>query len=315
MMREKTELSPPHPAIRTYRRDRRISVNMVYRRCRDFAARCAWPITQPFVQKVTRPGRATLHFPILGLHTRHRGPALWLLAGIHGEEPAGVVAVIRQLKVLRDLAAAGIPVVLLPLCNPAGYFRNWRYPAHPSAWSASGSVGDTEHLLPRSPRSRRPRRCQPSCDDSDRFSAWALKMARAFPPRLVIDLHEDDTIGFPYIYSQGRAGDRDPIAIEVRRILSAPRKHSQPVPRLTRTTLGEEVKHGIVCGVQDSSIDELLAAKSMIRHGRRRCGPQAPHVIVIESPMGRSGLSVAERAAIHEKVITALPRLWAKAAV
>ena len=83
-------------------------------------------------------------------HTVRHGEALWIIAGIHGEEPAGPNAIARALDSIVDLAASGVPVVLIPLGNPKAYRNNWRYPNTAERdWRKGGySVGDAEHLLP-----------------------------------------------------------------------------------------------------------------------------------------------------------------------
>ena len=48
------------------------------------------------------------------------------------------------------LARQGVPIVLIPLCNPKAYRSNWRYPNTAERdWRQGGySVGDAEDLLP-----------------------------------------------------------------------------------------------------------------------------------------------------------------------
>ena len=91
------------------------------------------------------PGRA-----IRAWRTTQQGPALWLLAGIHGEEPAGPNAIAASINVIAGLAKTGVPMVVIPLCNPVAYARNWRYPNTPDRdWRGGGySVGDASYLLP-----------------------------------------------------------------------------------------------------------------------------------------------------------------------
>ncbi|HEY8265936.1 MAG TPA: hypothetical protein VIG03_05135, partial [Steroidobacteraceae bacterium] len=71
------------------------------------------------------PAGTTAPLPIIALRSPKTGPAVWILAGIHGEEPAGPNAIAAEVE---DIAALGAsqPVVLMPLLNPQGYARNWR---------------------------------------------------------------------------------------------------------------------------------------------------------------------------------------------
>ncbi len=122
------------------------------------------------------PPGTSVPLPIVALRSPVKGPAIWILAGIHGEEPAGPNAVAAAID---DIAKLGEhrPVVLLPLLNPHGYARNWRY-LNVAEYSESvdgQSVGDSSHLLPDTPesgsgrvrrrrRARKPARSRPgSC--------------------------------------------------------------------------------------------------------------------------------------------------------
>src|SRR3989338_2254102 len=65
-------------------------------------------------------------YPIIALTTKKRGPALWLIAGIHGEEPAGPNALILSMDKIIELGKTR-SIVLFPLGNPHGYHKNFRY--------------------------------------------------------------------------------------------------------------------------------------------------------------------------------------------
>ena len=72
------------------------------------------------------PAGMALPLPVIALRSPTHGPAIWILAGIHGEEPAGPIAVADAIDDIAKLGAMR-PVVLMPLLNPHGYARNWRY--------------------------------------------------------------------------------------------------------------------------------------------------------------------------------------------
>ena len=126
--------------------------------------------------------------------TAQRGEALWILAGIHGEEPAGPNAIARSLASIIELAASGVPVVVIPLCNPKAYRNNWRYPNTPERdWRKGGySVGDAEYLLPDVETGARPRAAAPVGPETRALTEFALRLAESYPPLLVLDLHEDE---------------------------------------------------------------------------------------------------------------------------
>ncbi len=248
--------------------------------------------------------------------TRRSGPALWLISGIHGEEPAGPNAIAASLDRIEALAAAGVPIVLLPLSNPKAYKENWRYPNTAERdWKTGGgySVGDSEHLLPDLESGTHPRQPAAPGPESRALTDFALRWARDYPPRLVLDLHEDElsTTG-GYIYAQGARADESPIAKRIVELLI-----SAGIPlRLDGTTrFGEPVVAGVVSHepdgrpIRDGSIDELLSSATIFVDGARRPGPAAPTVIVVETPTF-GGSRLAARIAGQKAVVDALPELW-----
>ena len=229
--------------------------------------------------------------PIRVLRTEKKGSALWLLAGIHGEEPAPSVAVSLSTAVLARL---DMPVVVLPLCNPAGYSKGWRYPDSPERGKGH-SVGDSDHLLPG--KDGKPRLPRPASPQSAALTAKVLELARDYPPVLSVDLHEDDHLSAGYIYSQGPRGCADPAAGAVMRKM---RELGYPIKLSGRTDFDEEIRDGIVCGVQDGSIDELIASAG----GRS--------VLVVETGSMKMGLE--RRVRLHRAIIGMLPELFKAAA-
>ena len=245
-----------------------------------------------------------------GLRTPRAGPALWLISGIHGEEPAGPNALAENMEVFVHLQGMGIPIVLLPLCNPMGYLYNWRYPSlcRQNAAQEGLSVGSAEHYLPAPERPAEPRAAQPPSAEARALTASALETACPYPPLLVLDLHEDEYERFPkaYVYSQGERGTQDPVAQEIVALLCA---EGFAVPQEGRTRFGEAIIRGVVGPVQDGSLDELLAARRVIaREGETRPGPAARSVIVVETPT--SDTPLAPRVRAHGRILRHLERLW-----
>jgi hypothetical protein len=257
--------------------------------------------------------------PLLAFHTRARGPALWLLAGIHGEEPAGPIAIAAQDGAaqpdagLLALWAQGTPAVLFPLCNPRGYALGWRYPNQRRQEGGLGaSVGDCEHLLPEpavdgdAPTRPRPTN-GPACAEAGALAEQIVALMADYPPLLCLDLHEDEdeSSGFPaaYVYSQGILGADDPAARALVGILAG----HFPVPRAGCTRFGERITDGIIPGTRDGSVDELLSAPALIRAGSRVPGPAARTVLVVETP---TRAPLERRVAAHKAILRALPELW-----
>lgn len=247
--------------------------------------------------------------------TRKEGPALWILAGIHGEEPAGPNALAEEVGVIAALADAGVPIVMVPMCNPKAYWNNWRYPnTGDRDWKGGGySVGDSEYLLPKVADSDAPRAAKAPGPETKALTSYVLRTAGRYPPRLVLDFHEDElSVGGGYVYWQGRSESGPRVAGEIVRLLQGA---GIPIRLSGKTRFDETIANGIIGpnGVgqlfNDGSIDELLAAPQVIVDGLRRGGPGAPVAIVIETP-APSGWPLGKRVAGHRAVITQLRKLW-----
>ncbi len=243
------------------------------------------------------------------------GPALWLLSGIHGEEPAGPNAIARQLDSLVTLADAGVSIVLIPMCNPKAYRSNWRYPNTPERdWRKGGySVGDSEYLLPDLEHGTGPRAPAAPGPETVSLTQFVLRTAKLYPPRLVLDLHEDElsTEG-GYIYSQGANPDASPVGAEIIRLLEG---SGIPIRMSGRTRFDEPIVDGVISRddkggpIRDGSIDELLASSEIFVAGRKVPGPAAPTVIVVETP-AFAGSRLELRVAAQGTVVSHVQQLW-----
>lgn len=260
------------------------------------------------------PGETGLS--IRAWRTPKAGPALWLVSGMHGEESAGPNAIARQILVIKHLADAGIPVVLIPVSNPNGYRNNWRYPNTAERdWQKGGySVGDSEYLLPDLMAGTAARAAKAPGPETAALTAYALETAKTYPPLLVLDLHEDElSVDGGYIYSQGAArADGNPVGTEIIRAL-------QSVGIKLRmdgnTRFGEPIVQGVISRddkglpIRDGSIDELLAAQRVFVNGVSRPGPGAKTVIVVETPADAS-IGFEKRVSGHAEVLNRLELLW-----
>jgi hypothetical protein len=247
--------------------------------------------------------------------TAHRGEALWILAGMHGEEPAGPNAVANHLTSIIELAATGVPVVVIPLCNPRAYRYNWRYPNTPERdWRKGGySVGDAEYLLPDLEQGTGPRAVSAPGPDTRALTQFVLRLVESHPPRLVLDLHEDElsTEG-GYIYSQGKRADGNPVGAQVIQLLQV---SGIPIRQSGRTRFDEPIVDGVISRddrgspIRDGSIDELLASPTVFVDGTPRPGPAADTVIVVETP-AFAGSRFDLRVAAHGAVVQRVAELW-----
>lgn len=230
----------------------------------------------------SQPEGTTLALPIIALRSPTCGPAAWFLSGIHGEETAGPNAIAAAVDALALLGQT-VPVVILPLNNPQGYARNWRYLniAEYDENVDGLSVGDSSHLLPNLDTPKEARAATPSSPEADAISRYVLDQLKCYPPRYSIDLHEDNLIDEGYVYSQGALGASDPLATEAVLVL---RETGIPLKMAGQTRFDETIAAGIIGPVTDSSIDELMSSKTIIVEGKSRKGPGADTVLVFETP-------------------------------
>jgi hypothetical protein len=252
----------------------------------------------------SQPAGTTASLPVVAIRSPVSGTATWILAGIHGEEPAGPIAVAASIDHIARLGERRA-VVLLPLLNPHGYARNWRYLNIP-AWSEEvegQSVGDSSHLLP-DPANPGGARAPASSAEAQAITQYILDMIRRYPPRYSIDLHEDSLIDAGYVYSQGMLGVDEPLAAIAVQILE---EAGITIKMSGQTRFGEDISMGIIGPVADSSIDELMSSAQVLVEGRIQPGPRAETVLVFETPA--ADLTLARRVAAHSALIRRLATL------
>lgn len=232
----------------------------------------------------SQPEGRAYALPVIALRSPHSGEACWILSGIHGEEPAGPNAIAESIDAIAALGERQA-VVLLPLNNPQGYVNNWRY-LNMQKYSETiegQSVGDSSHLLTDPDHPDRARASAASSPEADAITRYILKLSAQYPPASSIDLHEDNLISEGYVYSQGKLGSKDPLALAAVRTL---KDNGIPLKMSGETRFGEAIDGGIIGPVIDGSIDELMSAASIIVAGQPKAGPQAHTVLVFETPAG-----------------------------
>jgi hypothetical protein len=269
------------PNVETYKKDGRMPIVDIYKRLSKLKD-SRWIKETLYCQRVDLKNKRK-SLPILAFRTRLKGDALWLISGIHGEEPAGPNAIAKNIRYLNKLAKK-IPIVLLPLCNPSGYRRDWRYPTLKRKSRILSkleipTVGAAEHYLIDS-KTGKPQRKSPINEESEEISTYITKHFQHYKPLLVLDFHEDESARKQYIYSQGKLKNYDPIA---RKIVKMLKKRDFKFYERGRTSFKEKIIKGIVSDVGDGSIEELLAAEKIIVDGKIRKGPDAKSVVVIET--------------------------------
>jgi hypothetical protein len=290
--------------LKTYSGDGRLPTEELYRAFLKLAKKFGWVVEKIYEQKWLG-----ISLPILGLRTPKEGTAIWLVAGIHGEEPAGLNALAKEIEFLGRLGEK-IPLVLLPLCNPLGYLRNWTNPTEYRDEERKGaSVGDSRHFLPDFKNPKEPRLEKPICPEAEAITFWVVETAKRSKPRLVIDFHEDEdkSLKDPYIFFNREMGADDPVVREVVKILL---KSGFSLQMRGTTRTGERIVGGVVSNIADSSLDELLSAKKIIFKGRLVSGPSASKVVVVETRI--IGIPLLKRVKAHQAILYSLKKFWSQ---
>ncbi|MEQ8225572.1 MAG: hypothetical protein ABRQ37_24850 [Candidatus Eremiobacterota bacterium] len=299
------EDNEPGITVTSYDMDGRKPIVELYKGQWELKNKYGWEMEEIFTEEVLLENKQVLLLPANCLKTPSKGKAIWIISGIHGEEPAGPNAITDNIEIFAELGRKGIPVVLLPLSNPIGYYKSWRYPNTPeySETIPGHSVGDSEHLLPDNAGQTRAK--GPSAAQSDAFTRKVLELARDYPPVIVLDFHEDNLLEKGYIYSQGPLGTEDPVA---KKIVELFLENDFPILLTGKTRFDEDITGGIIAGVQDGSVDELLSSEKIICDGNLSEGPSAKSVIVIETSSMNTELR--ERVKVHSKIMGIMEELW-----
>ena len=273
-------------AINTYNKDNRISLDKVYSQLSKLNKKL-WDKEIIFIE-----ADDNYLLQVLGFRTKKKGKALYLIAGIHGEEPAGVNAISKNIFFLNKLARK-IPIVLIPIANPKGYRRNWRYPNQKrySKKRQYFSIGDSEPFLIKGKKKK-------ISNQARLMNQFIINSIKTHPPVLSLDFHEDESKTGAYIFSHGKLGAKDPIAIKIVKIL---KKKKFKFYNKSKTRFKEPIINGIVEYPQDNSIDELLSSKKIIVNNRKVPGPNSKSVIVIET--NTIGIPLKKRVEAHSKIL------------
>ena len=182
--------------LSTYEKDKRMSINELSDSYSKLDKNY-WQKSKLQIQNIKYKKHLYEYF-IYTFRTKKKGKAIWLIAGIHGEEPAGPNAIAKNIELINKLGKK-IPIILLPMCNPLGYIKNWRYRYYEKAPKEVNdidikSVSSSEHYLINHEDTRKPRRNKPVCKEAELLTNFALKIAKKYPTVLVLDLHEDNCL-------------------------------------------------------------------------------------------------------------------------
>lgn len=288
--------------ISCYDKDGRISLFDLYKRFFVLVEKYNWSYDVIFNEKYLGFDGKEINIPVYAFRTKKLGKSFWILSGIHGEEPAGPNALAYSVKKIAELGRI-MPIVFMPMLNPIGYIKNFRYPNEYRDSKIGKSVGDADHfLLGENGKSRIKK---PSNKQSKSLSEYILNVSKKYPPLVSIDHHEDELLNKSYIYSQGIMGQNDPIAIEIMNAIKLSKKISVQKNGLTR--FGEKIINGIVGQVKDGSVDELIASPKIIVRGRIKKGLSCLTSVVVETP-AKSRI-LLDRIEINKLVINTYKKL------
>ncbi len=298
------------PNVPTYKKDGRMSIIEVYRRLSRLKD-SRWIKEILCSQRVDMKENKRKFLPLLSFRTRNKGPALWIISGVHGEEPAGVNAIAKNIRYLNKLAKR-IPIVLLPLCNPSGYRRDWRYPTLKRRNLKLNqldvpSVSASEHVLI-DEKTGKAQAAKAINKESEELSSYIIQHSENYPPLLVLDFHEDESAKKQYIYSHGKLKVYDPIA---RKIVNILKKEGFKFYNSGITSFNEKIVKGVVSDINDGSIDELLSSEKIIVDGKIKKGPDAKSVVVIETKT--IDVPLKKRVKAHSAIIRSSKEIYALA--
>ncbi|MCC6747925.1 MAG: hypothetical protein IT371_09725 [Deltaproteobacteria bacterium] len=302
----------PRTPVKTYSRDGRASLNDLYAAYDRLAQEHGWIREVVYVARTTVDGKR-VRLPVVAYRTPQQGKAIWIVSGVHGEEPAGPNALAQKKNVDRLAKIAkerGIPMVVMPLLNPAGYRKNWRYQNIRRNWRKGKSVSDVDHLVlglaeaGQDPtKTIRAKAISPLSRD---VTTWIAKMSTAYQPVLWLDSHEDERNKgtYSYVYSQTATGAKDPVAQALRKILG---RAGFPSQRSGKTRFGETIVNGVVSNLGDRSLEDLAARDRVVLDGKVVPKPAARSVIVPETPVRHA---LPARVAVHGKIFRSVEKFW-----
>jgi hypothetical protein len=173
-----------------------------------------------------------------------------LIGGIHGREPAGAVALTKEIEYIVEQGKTR-KVLVMPLLNPWGYYNHIRY------GPSGNSVTDCEFALGRA--------AAPTSKEAHDIVHFLTHDIKINPHAGVLDLHEDpgyEAGGVPhlatgtYLYIMGIDARKDPIVKRVKAYLQG-----CPLPLMQDgiTRFHELIKDGIIENSLDGSIDEFFS--------------------------------------------------------
>jgi len=313
-----------YPEVATYNKDGRRPLHELYNESYAKLLKRGWRRKLITAQEGKLEDGSNVSLPIYAFlspkKTSEPESALWIIGGIHGEEPAPPNAFAQEIEKIAALPEAKIPVVAIFVANPLGYSKDWRYQDLRRGMNLGHSVGDSDHLLPLIPIKPLhfiPRKLEATSKEANDFTRRVLEICQIYKPLLVVNHHEDEIDPDPkypdrdvlYSYAYGSKKVLNIICPMLSEIL---KKCGYKIKKDGRTRADhEKVKDGFVRNARDGSIDELLASGVYIKDFKVIKKNAASAVFVVETIIhNEKTQSVAQRSLIHSEIIRYYPYFW-----
>jgi hypothetical protein len=271
-------------------------------------------------QTEINPEGEILSYPIYGYLSQPKNTkaeeSLWIISGIHGEEPAGPNALAKEIETLKSLSKDNIPMVMIPVMNPLGYSKDYRFWNSRRDSRHAQFIADPDHLLLDKANPNKPRREKPTNAYSEQILNWVVEKMYKFPPYLVVDHHEDELewetkavdLEGSYCYAYGNP---EVIESSCKKIAQTLNKHGVPLLDNFETRYHERTSFGFLFNTSDGSIDEFLAVPSFYWEGKRQLKPAAKAVFVIETTRDDAKpIPLIDREKAHQEIIKSYRALW-----
>ena len=270
-----------------YTADGRKTIEQLYEAYDSLEAE-GWSKELIYTQTIETRSGETISYPVYSYSWGGNGASsLWILGGIHGEEPAGPNAFAESIADIQSLKDKNISTFFVPLLNPVGYYRDWRYfnESRDRDLGFNSSVTDSDHVLYSKEVGHETelRHPEPRNTFAGEVVGKLLSKTTDFPPKLVIDHHEDlldweknlksdidvtkeepEKTDLNSSYSYVYADPNNPVALELCHEISTALSESGSSIRMSGKTgfgyLQEEIVNGFVWNSADGSVDELLAS-------------------------------------------------------
>jgi len=306
--------------VSTYQQDGRKSLTDLYAAYTQLVD-AGWTAELVAIQELQLENREPIQLPIFAFISRPEllisTLSFWVLSGVHGEEPAGPNALAEEVPTLIEFARQGIPFVMLPMLNPAGYIRDWRYENARRDSTIGQSVTDCEPLLHELPSRQALFPVAERSSTAQAVTQWIVNYQQHFIPQLVFDHHEDEFEENPqvedpqqfnsYIYYYGQPRFIT-LAESVTGILL---ENGMPISVEGKTRFGEQIQRGVVAASPDGSVDEFFASPEYIEDSQRKTKTAAEAVIVVETTRKPDGtIELPQRVAAHRQIIQNYQKFW-----